>query len=303
MVQAPNGSVTGNSRDDQSTRVLADNLRSLECQRRTLYPTLYDEDHFDHSKQSIKQLLDHYAVDYFLDDDGSDLNTKNEGKSSILQPPFKKPRQQTMLEVPVETTFDNSCTTNMLDMTTIPSNNTIDATEVIRSNNTSLEISTGTPNVDSYCNHIESTASFVETNPTSSPVEVQTSSRTVRTDSNINQQSDRSFTQPITTVTTTTQPPKLIRDIWGRIPPKEYMTNGTSHINNNSNIHHHHPTGGEATSSMMICTICQQKVGSSLRFASHLDKCLGIGTMSRNNNNNTTSTSNTNSNTASFSKS
>jgi Sgf11 (transcriptional regulation protein) len=54
-------------------------------------------------------------------------------------------------------------------------------------------------------------------------------------------------------------------DIWGRHPPKEY------------------------SSDTLICTICQQKVGSSLRYASHLDKCLGIGTMSRGGNNSATS--------------
>lgn len=53
-------------------------------------------------------------------------------------------------------------------------------------------------------------------------------------------------------------------DIWGRHPPKEY------------------------SSDTLICTICQQKVGSSLRYASHLDKCLGIGTMSRGGNNSAT---------------
>jgi Sgf11 (transcriptional regulation protein) len=54
-------------------------------------------------------------------------------------------------------------------------------------------------------------------------------------------------------------------DIWGRHPPKEY------------------------SSDTLICTICQQKVGSSLRYASHLDKCLGIGTMSRGGNSAATS--------------
>ena len=44
-------------------------------------------------------------------------------------------------------------------------------------------------------------------------------------------------------------------DIWGRIPPKE----------------------PKATSA---CPICSRQV-STLRFAPHLDKCMGIGTMSR----------------------
>ena len=44
-------------------------------------------------------------------------------------------------------------------------------------------------------------------------------------------------------------------DIWGRIPPKE----------------------PKATSA---CPVCSRQV-STLRFAPHLDKCMGIGTMSR----------------------
>jgi hypothetical protein len=44
-------------------------------------------------------------------------------------------------------------------------------------------------------------------------------------------------------------------DIWGRLPPKEPET-------------------------MIDCPLCKRLV-NTLRFAPHLDKCMGIGTMSR----------------------
>lgn len=44
-------------------------------------------------------------------------------------------------------------------------------------------------------------------------------------------------------------------DIWGRLPPKE-------------------------PEAMIDCPVCKRLV-STLRFAPHLDKCMGIGTMSR----------------------
>lgn len=44
-------------------------------------------------------------------------------------------------------------------------------------------------------------------------------------------------------------------DVWGRLPPKEPKT-------------------------MIDCPLCKRLV-NTLRFASHLDKCMGIGTMSR----------------------
>jgi hypothetical protein len=44
-------------------------------------------------------------------------------------------------------------------------------------------------------------------------------------------------------------------DIWGRIPPKE-------------------------PKELVTCSICDRQV-NTLRFASHLDKCMGIGTMTR----------------------
>jgi hypothetical protein len=70
---------------------------------------------------------------------------------------------------------------------------------------------------------------------------------------------------PTIAITSTT----AMTDIWGRVPPKEYSM-----------------MQGDSTTTM-VCTICHQRVGSSLRYASHLDKCLGIGTMSRNASNST----------------
>ena len=243
----------------------------LHQQRQRLYPTLYNE------KSNVPQILNHFAVDYFLYDQVVDERAVEAAASKKLKQQHHQ--QQPESEIDVEATLANTdcSSTNDVPDTT--------------SNQPENEI-TAVPPLD-MMTMIRSTGSRSVVFPK-------------------NDTTDVSSPPPPEKPTVPLSSSSSSRDIWGRVPPKEYIPTATTSNNHNTTTTSSSSISGMGCSTssssepvvvatcMMICSICQQKVGSSLRYASHLDKCLGIGTMSRNTNSSASSTLQNSGNTSSY---
>lgn len=252
----------------------------IHTQRQRLYPALYS------ANSNVQQILDHYAVHYYLDT--TDIivpNETNGNNCAVTEPSFKKSKHPphpeaaaVVADTVTNDTVHNDLTPDIVGISKLNDENssTYDVTIASKLNGEQpITNSNDTP-------HQASTGS----NDMFKPSEAPTSSLDT-TDGALQQESQQQQRQRIQLSAITASSSSLARDIWGKIPPKEYIPNASSRNNNNTIITN---SGSESVSTcMMICSICQQKVGSSLRYASHLDKCLGIGTMSRNTNSSTTS--------------
>lgn len=254
----------------QDNESKVDNVRSLlHTQRQRLYPTLYSDN------SDLQQILDHFAVDYYLNSDETcGTGRKDSGDRNDccgVEPAFKKSKYHHPYAAAVVETVANS-NTGIIGTNKFIDDN-ISTEEVPRA--TKLKVGSNTNSNEPEQMSDQAKEDIIV------PSEAPSSSRT-SIDETIHQESQQQQKQ------TAQLPSSTVCDIWGQIPPKEYIPNAT--CNNNNTIITN--SGNESVATcMMICSVCQQKVGSSLRYASHLDKCLGIGTMSRNANSNTSSIS------------
>jgi hypothetical protein len=252
----------------------------LQKQRQRLYPTLYS------ANSNVQQILDHFAVDYYSIENESSRRTNDERigcDDNGAEPALKKSKHQdahvdNVVELSMSSDGHNDVTTRIVDPGKFYD----------KKNGTGDVITSALLNEDSNTNcnvPVSEETSHQMWKDIINPPETQSdscSSTEAVTHQESQQPQNSRMLQP--SITSLSSP--SVWDIWGQIPPKEYIPSAAMNSNNTVIT----SSGNEAVATcMMICTICQQKVGSSLRYASHLDKCLGIGTMSRNTNSNTMS--------------
>jgi Sgf11 (transcriptional regulation protein) len=249
----------------------------IHQQRQRLYPSLYS------ANSNVKKILDHFAVDYYLDE-----NDDMAYDSSVVEPPLKKSKHHQ----PETAVIDDSAMEHVGQQ----NENSETVGKFNDEHNCSDDTAVSTLKVESNTDcSMQDAASHQTSRDVRKDIVVPSeipSSNLSCNDDTLQQQDHQPQQQqqekhiieqtvPVVTSSSSSSSSSVL-DIWGHIPPREFIpaTATSNNDNNNTTIT---INGNETVSTcMMICSICQQKVGSSLRYASHLDKCLGIGTMSRN---------------------
>ena len=280
--------------DDTSEKV---RLR-IQAQRQRLYPTLYTEN------SNVQQILDHFAVDYYVDARNGIRNERKRHNDRVgIEPASKKSKHPHPLSIAagiVDKRVTNSnghkeATTGTVGISKLNDVGKVTDAETTTTSKLNVAPTTNTSIVPEEASHQFKKDIMVPSLKTSTNDKSPKDEATQHGQRQQENQAILPVVQQLPAAITTSS--SSVRDIWGQIPPKEYIPNATNNSNNNSNTIITN-SGGEAVSTcMMICSICQQKVGSSLRYASHLDKCLGIGTMSRNTTSNASSISQSNNHT------
>ena len=286
-------SVVHTDGDDTSEKVRL----LIQAQRQRLYPTLYTEN------SNVQQILDHFAVDYYMDPRSGIRNERKRHNDWGIEPASKKSKHPHPLSIAagvVDKTVTNSigheeAITGTVGVSKLNDEGKVSDAETTTTSKLNVAPTTNTSIVPEEASHQFKKDIMVPSLKTSTNDKSPKDEATQHGKRQQENQAILPVVQQLPAAITTSS--SSVRDIWGQIPPKEYIPNATNNSNNNSNTIISN-SGGEAVSTcMMICSICQQKVGSSLRYASHLDKCLGIGTMSRNTTSNASSISQSNNHT------